>query len=40
MAYVDRDGLVGYYSTVGILKYTTKPDVSILDLKSMKNNKC
>lgn len=38
MAYVDRDGLVGYYSTVGILKYTTKPDVSILGLKSMKNN--
>ena len=38
MAYVDRNGVVGYYSTVGILKYTTKPDISILDLKSMKNN--
>lgn len=38
MAYVDRDGMVGYYSTVGVIKYTTKPDVSILGLKTMKNN--
>ena len=35
MAYIDRNGVVGYYSTVGILKYTTKPDISILDLKSI-----
>lgn len=38
IAYVDRDGITGYYSTVGILKYTTKPEVSILNLKTMKNN--
>jgi hypothetical protein len=29
---------VGYYSTVGIIKYTTKPNVEILNLSSSKNN--
>jgi hypothetical protein len=31
MAYVDNDGVIGYYSTVGIVKYTTTPTLSIND---------
>lgn len=38
LAYVDKDGITGYYSTVGIIKYTTKPSVTLLGLNSMKNN--
>lgn len=40
LAYVkDREEEeVGYYSTVGIIKYTTKPAVEILNLYSSKNN--
>ena len=30
---------VGYYSTVGMAKYTTKPDVSIEGLEVLKINK-
>lgn len=29
LAYVDQDGLVGYYSTVGIIKYTAQPRIEI-----------
>lgn len=29
IAFVDKDGTVGHYSTVGVAKYTTKPKVSI-----------
>lgn len=38
IAYVDTKGVVGYYSTVGIIKYTTKPQVYILNLESFNNN--
>lgn len=37
IAYIGSDG-VGYYSTVGIIKYTSKPSVSIEGLKSGKIN--
>lgn len=37
IAYIGNDG-VGYYSTVGIIKYTTKPKVSIEGLKSGRIN--
>ena len=30
----DSEEIIGYYSTVAIVKYTTKPDVSIVDLES------
>ena len=29
MAYIGKDGTIGYFSTVGIIKYTSKPEVSI-----------
>lgn len=29
IAFVDKDGTVGHYSTVGVAKYTTRPKVSI-----------
>ena len=29
LAYIDRDNTYGYYSTIGITKYTTQPQVSI-----------
>lgn len=29
MAYIDMNGTVGYYSTVGVIKYTTMPKISI-----------
>lgn len=38
LAYVDKLGNVGYYSTVGIIKYTTRPEVKILDLEEFTNN--
>lgn len=38
LAYIDLEGTVGYYSTVGILKYTTKPTISILNLKTTSSN--
>ena len=38
LAYVDNNKEVGYYSTVGVVKYTTKPEVSILNLNSMQDN--
>lgn len=42
LAYTKLDSqgreVVGYYSTVGIIKYTTKPIVEILDLKRTTNN--
>lgn len=33
IAYIDNDDNIGYYSTVGVGKYTTKPDIYIGDLK-------
>ena len=38
LAYIDTDDVVGYYSTVGVIKYTTKPKVSILTLAETGNN--
>jgi hypothetical protein len=29
LAYIDSDDTVGYYSTVGIVKYTTAPEVTV-----------
>lgn len=34
LAYVSASNLIGYYSTVGIVKYTTNPKVEILSLQS------
>lgn len=31
IAYIDKTGLIGYYSTVATIKYTTKPSISVLD---------
>ena len=38
LAYIDQDGITGYYSTVGIIKYTAKPWVEIVDLISSITN--
>ena len=38
IAYIDQNGVVGYYSTVGIIKYTSKPKVSIQGLKAGRLN--
>ena len=38
IAYIDNNDIVGYYSSVGVIKYTTKPSVYILNLKSGINN--
>ena len=38
MAYVNKSGEVGYYSTVGVVKYTSKPEVSIEGLEAGKRN--
>lgn len=32
LAYVDKDNIIGYYSTVGVVKYTALPIVEIKDL--------
>lgn len=34
MAYIDLSGTVGYYSTVGVVKCTSNPEISILDPKN------
>ena len=33
LAYIGKDGIVGYYSTVGVAKYTTAPTIQISGLK-------
>lgn len=33
LAYIGNDGIVGYYSTVGVAKYTTAPSIQISGLK-------
>lgn len=33
LAYIGTDGVVGYYSTVGVAKYTTMPSISVDGLK-------
>lgn len=37
LAYVSTSGLIGYYSTVGVVKYTTNPKVEIMGLKAGLN---
>ena len=37
LAYIDLKGVTGYYSSVGIIKYTTMPSISIVGLDN-KNN--
>ena len=37
MAYIGNDGTIGYFSTVGIIKYTSKPQVSIERMSSAQN---
>lgn len=41
LAYIGADGVIGYYSSVGIIKYTTEPDVGIdgLDFSVVNMNK-
>lgn len=38
LAYLDKDGYPGYYSTVGIVKYTVKPMVYIEGFKEVGTN--
>lgn len=38
LAYIDEDGTVGYYSTVGVTKFTTKPLVKIENLTQHVTN--
>lgn len=33
LAYIDQQGVIGYYSTVGVGKYTTKPEIIISGLE-------
>jgi hypothetical protein len=37
LAYTDTKKEVGYYSSVGVIKFTTKPEVSIANLSSSSN---
>jgi hypothetical protein len=39
VAYIDKDtNEIGYYSTVGVIKYTSKPEVKINNLTVASNN--
>jgi len=38
IAYIDRTGIVGYYSTVGVVKCTSEPEVSIMNFDENKVN--
>ena len=38
LAYIGLDGTIGYYSTVGVVKYTTVPKISIANLSFRKIN--
>ena len=38
LAYVGQDKNIGYFSTVGVIKYTALPEVSILGLEEMYSN--
>lgn len=37
MAYIYLDGTIGYYSTVGVVKYTSKPEVKIVSPNNGSN---
>lgn len=34
IAYIDNNNIIGFYSTIGITKFTTKPEVGISNLKN------
>lgn len=38
LAYIDTDGITGFYSTVGIMKYTSKPSALISDFDNSITN--
>ena len=38
LAYIDKRGIVGYYSTVAIIKYTSQPTVEIAEFDLNKTN--
>ena len=38
LAYGDKNNIVGYYSTVGVIKCTSKPEVTIVDMSEDKVN--
>ena len=38
LAYIDTAGVTGFYSTVGIIKFTSKPTVEISDFRLEKTN--
>lgn len=38
LAYIDNSNIVGYFSTVGVIKYTAIPTVKILNLKTNSTN--
>lgn len=39
LAYIDKKGVIGYYSSIGVIKYTTPPTVTIEGLSRQKSNK-
>ena len=39
LAYVDSDAAIGYYSSVGVAKYTSRPTVKINELKTTTSNR-
>lgn len=39
LAYKDLDGVIGYYSSVGVIKYTTQPEVTIGGMQMATTNK-
>ena len=38
LAYIDKNNLIGYYSTVGVIKKTTQPNIYIQSLEDGKRN--
>lgn len=38
IAYIDTYGVIGYYSTVGVVKYTDRPSITIEGLDTLKIN--
>ena len=38
LAYVDNKNITGYFSTIGVVKYTSKPTVSIINLDPLNSN--
>jgi hypothetical protein len=38
IAYVDRNDVVGYYSTIGVIKCTTRPNIFIFNLDASMAN--